>query len=104
VVRHHSTQPSRRATIPAENRAAAAASTTPTPPPATLSFILGSSGLPEAGDAVVVTAGCDKSFSTCKAKFGNGLNFRGFPHLPGNDRAYEYVSEGAVFDGGALVP
>jgi uncharacterized phage protein (TIGR02218 family) len=71
---------------------------------ATLVLESGSSGLPEAGDAVVVTAGCDKSFGTCKAKFGNGLNFRGFPHLPGNDRAYEYVSEGAVFDGGALVP
>jgi uncharacterized phage protein (TIGR02218 family) len=37
------------------------------------------------GDAVVVTAGCDKQFATCKAKFGNALNFRGFPHMPGSD-------------------
>lgn len=55
------------------------------------------------GDTFTITAGCDKRFATCKAKFGNGVNFRGFPHLPGNDFAYTYVSEGQVFDGGALV-
>ena len=55
------------------------------------------------GDTFVITAGCDKGFSTCKAKFGNGVNFRGFPHLPGNDAAYTYVSEGQVFDGSPLV-
>ncbi len=38
-----------------------------------------------AGDAFVVRAGCDKQFSTCKAKFFNTDNFRGFPHLPGTD-------------------
>ena len=37
------------------------------------------------GDAFTVTAGCDKQFSTCKAKFDNALNFRGFPYMPGND-------------------
>lgn len=37
------------------------------------------------GDAFVVTAGCDKSFATCGAKFANRDNFRGFPHMPGND-------------------
>jgi uncharacterized phage protein (TIGR02218 family) len=36
------------------------------------------------GDAFTVTAGCDKTFPTCKAKFANGVNFRGFPHIPGN--------------------
>ena len=41
--------------------------------------------LPVAGDAVVLTAGCDKSFDTCRARFQNGSNFRGFPHMPGND-------------------
>ena len=49
-------------------------------------------------------AGCDKTFATCKAKFDNALNFRGFPHLPGNDAAYAYVVDGGVFDGGPLVP
>jgi uncharacterized phage protein (TIGR02218 family) len=35
------------------------------------------------GDAFVVTAGCDKSFAMCGARFGNRVNFRGFPHMPG---------------------
>ncbi len=56
------------------------------------------------GDGFSVTAGCDKSFATCKAKFSNPLNFRGFPHLPGNDAAYGYVTDGVLFDGGPLVP
>jgi uncharacterized phage protein (TIGR02218 family) len=37
------------------------------------------------GDTFTVTAGCDKQFATCKAKFANTVNFRGFPHMPGND-------------------
>lgn len=57
-----------------------------------------------AGDAFSVAAGCDKSFATCKAKFSNALNFRGFPHLPGNDAAYSYVTDGGAFDGGPVVP
>jgi uncharacterized phage protein (TIGR02218 family) len=58
----------------------------------------------QAGDAFKVVAGCDHSFATCKAKFDNALNFRGFPHLPGNDAAYAYVSDGGNFDGGPVVP
>lgn len=57
-----------------------------------------------AGDGFTIVAGCDHSFATCKAKFANSLNFRGFPHLPGNDVAYAYVSEGGVFDGGPVTP
>ena len=57
-----------------------------------------------AGDAFAVKAGCDKTFTTCKAKFANALNFRGFPHLPGNDAAYGYVTDGGRFDGGPVVP
>jgi len=56
------------------------------------------------GDAFSVVAGCDKSFATCKAKFANALNFRGFPHLPGNDAAYSYVTGDGAFDGGPVVP
>lgn len=59
--------------------------------------------MPVPGDAFRIVAGCDKAFGTCKAKFANPLNFRGFPHLPGNDAAYGYVTEGVVFDGKALV-
>ncbi len=58
---------------------------------------------PQAGDAFTVTAGCDKGFATCKAKFANEVNFRGFPHLPGNNAAYSYVTDGGVFDGGVVV-
>lgn len=28
---------------------------------------------------------CDQRFSTCKERFGNAENFRGFPHMPGTD-------------------
>ncbi|MBO1038925.1 DUF2163 domain-containing protein [Brucella pituitosa] len=58
----------------------------------------------ETGDTFHITAGCDKSFATCKAKFANGTNFQGFPHLPGNDAAFAYVSGGNEYDGSALVP
>jgi len=39
----------------------------------------------EAAQTFVVTAGCDKHLDTCRAKFANADNFRGFPHMPGND-------------------
>lgn len=48
-------------------------------------------------------ASCDKSFAACKA-FGNAANFRGFPHLPGNDRAYAVAKQDGVFDGKPVVP
>ena len=38
-----------------------------------------------AGDTFIVTAGCDKRFATCRDRFNNTVNFRGFPHIPGND-------------------
>lgn len=38
-----------------------------------------------AGDTFIVTAGCDKRFATCRGRFNNAVNFRGFPHIPGND-------------------
>ncbi len=41
--------------------------------------------LPVVGDTLTLTAGCDKSFTTCRDRFQNHLNFRGFPHMPGND-------------------
>lgn len=40
---------------------------------------------PATGDRVRVVAGCDKSAGMCRLKFGNYLNFRGFPHLPEED-------------------
>jgi uncharacterized phage protein (TIGR02218 family) len=38
-----------------------------------------------ADDTFAITAGCDKRFPICQAKFDNAVNFRGFPHMPGND-------------------
>lgn len=57
---------------------------------------------PAPGDAVTLTVGCDKSFSTCRTRFANFLNFRGFPHMPGSDFAYSYVSGDSTHDGGVL--
>ncbi|WP_439632441.1 DUF2163 domain-containing protein, partial [Shinella sp.] len=54
------------------------------------------------GDTMLVTAGCDKRFSTCKAKFANALNFRGFPHMPGRDFTYGYADGQTVHDGRPL--
>jgi uncharacterized phage protein (TIGR02218 family) len=42
------------------------------------------------GDIVRLVAGCDKTPETCHAKFGNILNFRGEPHIPGNDKVFSY--------------
>jgi uncharacterized phage protein (TIGR02218 family) len=55
-----------------------------------------------AGDAFQVVAGCDKSLASCRDKFANVLNFRGFPDLPGNDYAVAYAVQGADNDGGRL--
>jgi uncharacterized phage protein (TIGR02218 family) len=47
-----------------------------------------------AGDQVLVTAGCDRQFSTCRSKFNNAVNFRGFPHMPGNDFVTGFARQG----------
>lgn len=54
------------------------------------------------GDQFTVTAGCDKTMQTCKDKFANLLNFRGFPHMPGDDWAAGYVNTDGEHDGGSL--
>lgn len=38
------------------------------------------------GDTFTVSAGCAKRYEEdCIGKFNNGVNFRGYPHLPGTD-------------------
>lgn len=59
------------------------------------------------GDAVRLDAGCDKRAETCKAKFSNFLNFRGFPDIPGEDRLFSVpartsVSSATASGGGGL--
>ena len=52
------------------------------------------------GDAFTATAGCDKRAKTCREKFANITNFRGFPFMPGNDAAISYPLRGEPNDGG----
>jgi uncharacterized phage protein (TIGR02218 family) len=55
-----------------------------------------------AGDTFTIRAGCDKQFKTCRAKFANGENFRGFPHMPGTDFVTRFPSARDVNnDGGS---
>lgn len=55
------------------------------------------------GDRFTITAGCDKSFETCAARYNNALNFRGFPHMPGNQIVLTMVQDGEPgYDGGSL--
>ncbi len=61
--------------------------------------------MPEAvteGDAFAVTAGCDKRLATCRDRFANVANFRGFPHIPGNDFVIAAPEAGAGNDGGSM--
>lgn len=55
------------------------------------------------GQSLIAYVGCDKQFHTCKKRFGNELNFRGFPHIPGNDFVLSYPRAGENHDGRALV-
>ena len=57
-----------------------------------------------AGDGFTITAGCDKRFGTCRTRFDNHLNFRGFPHMPGNDFVLFVARSGDGNTGKAVVP
>lgn len=45
----------------------------------------------ETGVRVVLRASCNKQASTCRNRFGNFLNFRGEPNIPGLDTISGYV-------------
>ena len=53
------------------------------------------------GDMVRIEAGCDKRTETCRLKFHNFLNYRGFPDIPGEDWLLSYPSRRGVNDGGS---
>lgn len=57
----------------------------------------------QAGDTFTVTAGCDKTLATCRDRFGNVPNFRGFPFIPGNDAMTFYANTGDPNDGQSIV-
>ncbi|MGS4948042.1 DUF2163 domain-containing protein [Meridianimarinicoccus sp. RP-17] len=42
------------------------------------------------GHTFTVSPGCDKRLATCRDTFGNVLNFRGEPYVPGLDAAMQY--------------
>ncbi len=55
------------------------------------------------GRRFTVTAGCDRRHATCRDRFANTVNFRGFPRLPDNDFALRAAREGEPgLDGGSL--
>jgi uncharacterized phage protein (TIGR02218 family) len=55
------------------------------------------------GDGFTVSAGCDRRFASCRDRFANTVNFRGFPHMPGNDFALSYPSSDGSNRGEKLV-
>ena len=57
-----------------------------------------------AGDSFRVAAGCSKSAVACRTKFTNFLNFRGFPHIPGEDWLTSYPVPDRPNVGGARLP
>ena len=58
-------------------------------------------GVLEAGTVVRLTAGCDKRFESCSAKFANVVNFQGFPDLPGEDWMVRYPKRADANTGGS---
>jgi len=48
-----------------------------------------------AGTRVIGREGCDGTIATCQARFGNAVNFRGEPFLPGNDLLTRYPQAGS---------
>ena len=47
-------------------------------------------GIVNPGCRVELREGCDKRLATCASRFANAANFRGEPHLPGNDLLTRY--------------
>ena len=55
------------------------------------------------GDLIALTAGCRKTTTACSGKFGNIVNFRGFPHMVGDDFLTRYPNKGEANDGTPIV-
>jgi uncharacterized phage protein (TIGR02218 family) len=56
----------------------------------------------EPGDDFVIRAGCGKRLETCRDRFANVINFRGFPHIPGQDTVIRYPNRGDANSGDVL--
>jgi len=56
------------------------------------------------GDQIYLSAGCDKRPETCKHKFSNFINFRGFPFIPGEDWLMSYPTNSSKTTSGGTAP
>jgi uncharacterized phage protein (TIGR02218 family) len=56
----------------------------------------------ETGDDFTIRSGCDKRIETCGSRFANVANFRGFPHIPGQDAVLRYARTGGGHEGEVL--
>lgn len=54
----------------------------------------------QVGDKFSINAGCDKKGTTCKVKFDNYINFRGFPHIPRQDDVFSIAGAAGETSGG----
>ena len=54
------------------------------------------------GDQVRLVAGCDRRAETCRVKFANLINFRGFPDMPTDDWLTAVPRSDDAGDGGSL--
>jgi uncharacterized phage protein (TIGR02218 family) len=57
-----------------------------------------------AGDTFTITVGCDKRHETCRDRFANAVNFRGFPSIPGDDIIARYPGRNGGNEGQPLRP
>ena len=57
----------------------------------------------EEGDMIRLEAGCDRRADTCRLKFNNFNNYRGFPHIPGDDWLMSYPVSSDDNSGGSLL-
>lgn len=55
----------------------------------------------QSGDRVALFAGCDKRFETCRVKFSNARNFRGFPDIPEEEWLMVYPTKAPSKSGGS---
>jgi hypothetical protein len=64
--------------------------------------VLGDSRCTVAHDHPNFALGCDRALTTCRDRFANVANFRGFPHIPGNDFVLTYPRSGDALNGAPL--
>ncbi len=53
------------------------------------------------GDSIQLYAGCDKRFETCRTKFDNAINFKGFPDIPEEEWIMVHATKAPSLAGGS---